>query len=143
MTSKQRAELRAQANTIEPVFQVGKGGISDALITQTDDALRARELIKLKVLLDTAPESPRELAEKIAAATNSEVVQVVGGSMIFYRYSPELHGEAAKPVKRPATKKQARKMGMKPIGAKKKPAAPSERGTSGRPAQRKYPSKKG
>ena len=53
MTSKQRAKLRGQANTIEPLFQVGKGGIGDTLIKQTDDALKARELIKLRVLLET------------------------------------------------------------------------------------------
>lgn len=91
MTSKERAALRAQANTIEPLFQVGKGGISQALIDQTKDALKKRELIKLKVLLDTAPEAPNELAHQIADATGSEVVQVIGGSMIFYKLNPELH----------------------------------------------------
>ena len=71
MTSKRRAELRGQANRLEPLFQVGKGGISDALITQTNDALRAHELIKLKVLIESAPESPRKIAEKLAAATGA------------------------------------------------------------------------
>lgn len=93
MTSKRRAELRGQANRLEPLFQVGKGGISDALITQTNDALRAHELIKLKVLLESAPESPREIAKKLAAATGSQVVQVIGGSMIFYKENPELQVE--------------------------------------------------
>ncbi|MCR4926100.1 MAG: ribosome assembly RNA-binding protein YhbY [Clostridiales bacterium] len=91
MTSKERAALRGQANKLEPLFQVGKGGISDALIKQTDDALTARELIKLKVLLESAPEKPKEIANKLAQATNSDVVGVIGGSMIFYRYNPELH----------------------------------------------------
>ena len=68
MTSKERAQLRAQANSLEPLFQIGKGGISDALVEQTADALRKRELIKLKVLLESAPESPREFADKLAAA---------------------------------------------------------------------------
>ena len=93
MTSKRRAELRGQANRLEPLFQVGKGGISDALITQTNDALRVHELIKLKVLLDSAPESPREIAEKLATATDSQVVQVIGGSIIFYKENPELQAE--------------------------------------------------
>lgn len=93
MTSKRRAELRGQANRLEPLFQVGKGGISDALIAQTEDALRAHELIKLKVLLESAPEKPREIAEKLAAATGSQVVQVIGGSMIFYKENPELQAE--------------------------------------------------
>lgn len=96
MTSKKRAEWRVKANTLEPLFQVGKGGISDALVVQTDDALRARELIKLKVLLETSPESPKEIAAKLAEKTNSEVIQVVGGSMVFYRFNPELHKKNAK-----------------------------------------------
>ena len=50
MTGKERAAFRAKANSLEPLFHIGKGGISQALIKQTDDALRARELIKLKVL---------------------------------------------------------------------------------------------
>ncbi len=93
MTSKRRAELRGQANRLEPLFQVGKGGISDALIAQTEDALRAHELIKLKVLLESAPEKPREIAEKLAEATGAQVVQVIGGSMIFYKENPELQAE--------------------------------------------------
>ena len=93
MTSKRRAELRGQANRLEPLFQVGKGGISDALIEQTNDALRVHELIKLKVLLESAPETPREIAEKLATATGSQVVQVIGGSMIFYKENKELQAE--------------------------------------------------
>lgn len=91
MTGKERAALRAQANGLVPLFQVGKGGISDALIKQTDDALEARELIKLKVLLETSPEPPKVIANKLAVATGAEVVSVVGGSMVFYRYSKKLH----------------------------------------------------
>lgn len=72
---------------MEPLFQLGKGGMSDALIKQVDDALTARELIKVKVLRDTSPLTPREAANRIAEATGSEVVAVIGGSMIFYRYS--------------------------------------------------------
>lgn len=101
MTSKERAALRAQANSIEPLFQVGKGGVSEALIKQVDDALRARELIKLRALLETIPEEPRPLARQIAAATGAEVVQVIGGSIILYRYNPELH----QPVKKVRPKK--------------------------------------
>lgn len=97
MTSKERAALRARANSIQPVFQVGKGGISDALIKQTDDALTARELIKIKVLLETSPEKPKAIAQKLAEATHSDCVGVIGGSMIFYRYNPDLHeGEKKK-----------------------------------------------
>ena len=102
MTSKERAQLRAQANSLEPLFQIGKGGISDALVEQTADALRKRELIKLKVLLESAPESPREFADKLAEATGSEVVQVVGGSIVFYKENPDKDKET--PKKKPAKK---------------------------------------
>ena len=67
MTSKERAALRAQANGLDVLFQVGKGGISDALIEQTDGALRTRELIKLRVLTETSPVSPREAAFSLSA----------------------------------------------------------------------------
>lgn len=96
MTSKERAALRAQANTLEALFQAGKGGVNDALIAQTDDALRARELIKLKVLLETTPEPPKVIAQKLAEATGAEIVQVIGGSIVLYRYSLPLH----EPVKK-------------------------------------------
>ena len=66
MTGKERAAWRAKANSLEPLFQIGKGGISDALIKQTDDALRARELIKLKVLLESSPVSVRDAANELA-----------------------------------------------------------------------------
>lgn len=99
MTSKERANLRAQANSLEALFQVGKGGISDALIKQTDDALTARELIKLKVLRETCPNTPREVAEELASAAKAEVIGVIGGVMILYRYNPKLH-EGEKKAKR-------------------------------------------
>ena len=102
MTSKQRAYLKGLAMNIDPIFQIGKGGISDALIEQTADALRKRELIKLKVLLESAPETPREFADKLAEATGSEVVQVVGGSIVFYKENPDKDKDEKK--KKPAKK---------------------------------------
>lgn len=91
MTSKERAAFRAQANTLKPLFQAGKGGISDALIRQTDEALTAHELIKIRVLLETTPQPPREIAEQLAAQTGAQVIQVLGGVITLYRYSQELH----------------------------------------------------
>lgn len=96
MTGKERAAFRAQANSLEPLFQIGKGGMSDALIEQVADALRKRELIKIKVLLESAPETPREFADKLAEATGSEVIQVVGGSIVFYKENPDLGKETNK-----------------------------------------------
>ena len=84
MTSKQRAYLRSLCNSMDPILHAGKGGISDAMIKQADDALTARELIKGKVL-ETAPATAREIAEEIAAAVNAEVVQVVGRTFVLFR----------------------------------------------------------
>ena len=106
MTSKERAALRAQANGLEPLFQVGKGGVGDTLIAQTDDALRARELIKLRVLTETSPLSPKEAAQTLAQKTGAEVVQVIGGVMVLYRLNPELHKPVKKVVKNTSTEKK-------------------------------------
>ena len=84
MTGKERAALRAQANGLVPLFQVGKGGVGETLIAQVNDALEARELIKLRTL-ETSPVGPREAAEEIAAATGAEVVAAIGTRFILYR----------------------------------------------------------
>ena len=86
LNSRQRAMLRSMANGYDTIFQIGKGGISEQLIKQVDEALTARELIKLRIL-ETCPLSVRETAEKIAGATNSDVVQVIGSKFILYRES--------------------------------------------------------
>ncbi len=91
MTSKERAALRAKAHTLTPVTQIGKNGISEELIRHVDEALTARELIKVKVLLETTPIRPKEAAVELAAATGAEICGVVGGVIILYRYSQELH----------------------------------------------------
>ena len=88
LTSTQRAYLRGLANPLEPILHAGKGGVSDTLIRQADDALTARELIKGRVL-DTAPGSARELAEQIAGAVNAQVVQVVGRNFVLFRQKPK------------------------------------------------------
>lgn len=84
LTSKQRAELRSMGNSLEAILQIGKGGINDNLIRQADDALTARELVKMRVL-ETAPDFARETAQQLAEATHSEVVQVIGTRFILYR----------------------------------------------------------
>lgn len=99
MTSKERASFRAQANTLDPVFQVGKGGVTESVASQTDNALRTKELIKIRVLLETCPQKPKEVAESLAASTGADVIQVIGGVVVLYRYSPELHEETEKKVK--------------------------------------------
>ncbi len=86
LTSKQRAQLRAMANSLEPVVTIGKGDIGDNLIQQADDALEARELIKGRVL-ETSLLSAREAAGALAQATRSEVVQVIGTKFVLFRPS--------------------------------------------------------
>ncbi|MEG1069555.1 MAG: YhbY family RNA-binding protein [Ruthenibacterium sp.] len=88
LTSKQRAILRAQANDMTPVFQIGKGEIDDALVKTTADCLAARELIKLKVL-ENSTYSAKEAAELLAEKTGSECVQVIGSKFVLYLQKPK------------------------------------------------------
>ena len=84
MTSKQRAYLRGLANSLQPIFQIGKSGLSENLLKQLDDALEARELIKINVL-ETAPNAVKILANQISTGTNSTCVQTVGNKITLYR----------------------------------------------------------
>ena len=88
LNSRQRAQLRGLANTMETIFQVGKGGINEQLIKQVADALEARELIKLRVL-ETSPVTSREAADFIAEKVNADVVQVIGYRFVLYKESKE------------------------------------------------------
>lgn len=74
------------ANGLDTIMQIGKGDIEAASIKQIDDALEARELIKIRVL-ETCPLSPKEAAEKAAGATGSEIIQVIGSRFVLYRKS--------------------------------------------------------
>ena len=85
LTSKQRAQLRGLANSIDTILHIGKDGIGENLIKQADDALEKRELIKGRVLPETCPVSPREAAEELAQKTGSDVVQVIGSRFVLYR----------------------------------------------------------
>ena len=84
MTSKQRAYLKSLAMTMDPIFQVGKTSVTPELIKAIEEALAARELIKLSVLQNCA-DNPREIAELIADRTRSQVVQVIGKKIVLYR----------------------------------------------------------
>lgn len=86
LNSRQRAQLRGLANSLDTIFQVGKGGVTENTVKQVDDALEARELIKLRVL-ETSPVSAREAADEIAKKTHSDVVQVIGTRFVLYRES--------------------------------------------------------
>ena len=84
LTSKQRAYLRSLATNIDTILMVGKGGMSEQIIKQADDALTAREIIKGKVL-ESSDVTPREVAESIASSVNCDVVQVIGSKFVLYR----------------------------------------------------------
>lgn len=84
MTSKQRAYLRSLASKIDAIFQIGKNGLNENLIKQLDDALEARELIKITVL-ENSPDTVREAAEEIAGKIKAEVVQVMGNKITLFR----------------------------------------------------------
>lgn len=84
MTSKQRAYLRSLANKLEPIFQIGKMGISENLINQLSDALEARELIKITVL-ETAPDTTKDIAIEISEKTNSTLVQTIGNKITLFK----------------------------------------------------------
>lgn len=88
LSSKQRAQLRAMANTLDTIFQVGKGGVNDHLIKQVSEALETRELIKISVL-ETSPQSVREVAETVAQQAGADVVQVIGSRFVLYKESRE------------------------------------------------------
>lgn len=88
LTSKQRSYLRGLANTVPPIFQVGKGGVSDNMVKQFNDALEARELVKATVLKNALTET-REICEEIAGLTGAEVVQVIGSKFVLYKESKD------------------------------------------------------
>ena len=86
LTSKQRAQLRSLASNMDVIMQVGKSGVTEAMAKTVSDALEARELIKMRVL-ENSGEEVRDAAEQLAAATDSEVVAVIGKCLILYRES--------------------------------------------------------
>ena len=89
MTSKQRAELRTQANGIETTLMVGKGGVTPNVIAEAEKLLEAKELVKGRVL-ETALMSAREVSDEICAATGADGIQTVGSKFVIYRKSKKL-----------------------------------------------------
>lgn len=88
LTGKQKRYLRSLGHELEPIIQLGKGGIGDNLIKQVEDALEARELIKGRVL-NNCLEEPEEIAAELAAASGAELVQVIGRNFLLYRRAKE------------------------------------------------------
>jgi RNA-binding protein len=92
LTSKQRAELRAQANALETTLMVGKEGVTDTVIQEADRLLTARELVKGKVL-EAAMMTPREVSDALCEATGADGVAVIGTKFVIYRFSEKLQAE--------------------------------------------------
>ena len=92
LTSKERAELRAQANTLDTTLIVGKGGVTEAVIAEADNQLTARELVKGKVL-EGAMMTPREVLDELCEATGAEGIAVIGTKFVIYRFSEKLQAE--------------------------------------------------
>lgn len=88
ITTKQRAFLRSIANSTEPFHQIGKNGINGNLVKTLSDALEARELIKITVL-ETCPETPKEIMLSLCPLLGCEPVQVIGRKVVIYRPSSE------------------------------------------------------
>lgn len=92
LTSKERAQLRAQANSLETTLMIGKDGVTASVITEADNQLTARELVKGKVL-ENAMLSPREVSDAICQETGADGVAVIGTKFVIYRFSEKLQQE--------------------------------------------------
>ena len=117
LTSKERAELRAQANGLDTTLMVGKSGVTEAVIAEAENLLTARELVKGKVL-EGALMSPREVSDVICEATGAEGVAVVGTKFVIYRFSEKCQEERnqsgrAKRKATPVSKKDPVRKGIR------------------------------
>lgn len=88
LNGKQRSYLKKLAHNIDPIFQIGKNGITNPFLQQVREALEARELIKVKVL-DTSFLNTKEACQEVADRTNSEFVQSIGSKFVIYKESRE------------------------------------------------------
>ncbi|SDI34880.1 ribosome assembly RNA-binding protein YhbY [Natribacillus halophilus] len=84
LTNKQQKFLRAEAQTLKPIFQVGKNGVNPNLVTQVRDALEARELIKISIL-QNCPEDTSVVAQKLSERSQSTLVQVIGFTIVLFK----------------------------------------------------------
>ena len=117
LTSKQRAEYRAQANTLETTLMVGKDGVTEAVVAEADRLLIARELVKGKVL-ESAVMSAREVSDAICEATGADGISCVGNKFVIYRFSEKCQEERNATGR--AKRKETPKSKMDPVrkGAK-------------------------
>ncbi|MBA4535904.1 ribosome assembly RNA-binding protein YhbY [Bacillus aquiflavi] len=88
LTGKQKRFLRAKAHHLNPIFQVGKGGVNDNMLKTMNDALEARELIKINIL-QNCEEDKGTIADKLKTGLNAELVQTIGNIIVLYKESKE------------------------------------------------------
>ncbi|MBE4908056.1 ribosome assembly RNA-binding protein YhbY [Bacillus luteolus] len=88
LTGKQKRFLRSKAHHLDPIFQVGKGGVNENMIKQIDDVLEARELIKVSVL-QNCEEDKNSVAESLSKGAKAELVQIIGNTIVLYKESRE------------------------------------------------------
>ena len=117
LTSKERADLRAQATTLDTTLMVGKNGVTDTVIEEAENLLTARELVKGKVL-EGAMMTPREVSDAICEATGADGVAVIGTKFVIYRFSEKCQAERnqsgrAKRKETPLAKKDPVRKGIR------------------------------
>ena len=88
LTGKQKRFLRSKAHHLNPIFQVGKGGVNDNMIKQIEEVLEARELIKVSIL-QNCEEDRDTVAEQLSHGAKAELVQVIGNTVVLYKESRE------------------------------------------------------
>lgn len=88
ISGKQRSYLKALANTIDPIFQIGENGITESFLKQVDEALEAREIVKINVLNNSSL-TAKEAADQVVDSLNAEFVQSIGNKFVIYRESKE------------------------------------------------------
>ena len=113
LSSKQRADLRAQSNDLDTTLMVGKGGVTETVIAEAENQLTARELVKGKVL-EGALMTPREVSDAICEATGAEGVACLGSKFVIYRFSPTCQEERNQTGR--AKRKQTPKSKADPVG---------------------------
>ncbi len=86
LTGKQKRHLRSMGNEMDPILQVGKAGITEMVVTQTNETLEARELIKCRVLQNSS-EEPKTVAAELAEQVKADLVQVIGRNFLLFRPS--------------------------------------------------------
>jgi RNA-binding protein len=88
LTGKQKRFLRSKAHHLNPIFQVGKGGVNENMIKQIGEALEVRELLKVSIL-QNCDEDRYDVADSLVKGTRAELVQVIGHTVVLYKESKE------------------------------------------------------